>query len=331
MTKQQSFTSLVGLIALVGTTLVGPTVASAGQPAEPSGSPPPPSGPPGFEAAPEAPPATPPATPGEVAPTPQPTQPQPAPSSTPPAYPAPVPTTAPPPQPVAAPPAGQPATPPVSNPVAPPTAASAAPVADAAPGTDGPNYTERSARFGAVVGVRFCGQSDWCGSDGLKAGPTARGALGYRLKPYLEIGADLGFALQPVDVPEGDARGLSWSLAGYLLAYPWRSGIWHPYVGLGVGVNQDRLRYSYEGEQDQTWWTRGLVRASLGLDVFVTDRIAIGPRIDYDLQFSGKICDESTDIKKDCVSFSDVDGGGDFPRWLVIGLGLKTKLGGKRK
>lgn len=188
-----------------------------------------------------------------------------------------------------------------------------------------------------MLGARFCLQDDICGrSDGeTRLGGTLRGVLDFRIHKYVAIGASLGLAVHNIDAGEGArARATSCNLLAQLTVYPWAKGIWHPFVGVGFGFNQDRARVTLTDEDDykfQDWTNRGVARLSAGLDIFVKDRLSIGPRIDYDLQFAGRVCSEATDVRKDCVSFSDIDADNDdFPRWITFGLDLKGRFGNKK-
>ena len=190
--------------------------------------------------------------------------------------------------------------------------------------------------MGGLLGARFCLQDDSCGDEGgTKVGATLQGQVGVRVHKYLEVGGVLGLAMHGIDT-DGDediekARTTSVNLLAYLNVYPWSKGIWHPYIGVGVGFNQDRSRFTYSDDKFQDWTNRGLIRASLGLDIMVTEKLSVGPRLDYDLQFIGKVCSESSDSKKDCVSFSDIDDDGfDWPRWITFGAALKGHFGAKK-
>ena len=197
-------------------------------------------------------------------------------------------------------------------------------------------FARPGVKLGALLGVRGCTQ-DGCGSGDyeVRAGPVVRGLFEYRFHPYIGLGGELGFGYHKVGTEGGEkAFGTSLNLAAMVFAYPLPRTRFDPFVGLGFGFNQDRQRYEeQEGDRFQDWTNRGLLRASLGLDVFVIDRLTVGPRLDYHLQFAGKICSEATTVRKDCVSFSDVDDDfkDELPRWIVFGVQMKYRLGGKKQ
>lgn len=147
---------------------------------------------------------------------------------------------------------------------------------------------------------------------------------------------ELGASYHRINGGDGfRAFASSWSLAALVIAYPLAFTRWDPYVGLGVGFNQDRERYIADegGDRFQSWSNRGELRLALGLDVFINDIISLGPRFDYGAQFAGKLCDEATDSRKDCIGVSELEAEirDEAPRWFVLGLQFKAHFGGKKR
>lgn len=191
---------------------------------------------------------------------------------------------------------------------------------------------------GALLGIRACTQRV-CGrsEDRIRAGAVGRALFELRFHRNVGVEAELGASYHRIDGGEGfRAFASSWSLAAVVMAYPLAFTRFDPYVGLGVGFNQDRTRYIDEEVDDrfQSWSNRGELRLALGLDVFLNDTITLGPRLDYGAQFAGKFCDEATNSKKDCVGFGEIDDDefrAEIPRWIVVGLQFKAHFGGKKQ
>lgn len=216
----------------------------------------------------------------------------------------------------------------------PTTVQTTAPVATpGAPSAESSPQLRGGVAVGGLLGIRGCTQ-DSCGSGDyeLRAGPVIRGAFELRFHRHIGVGGELGFGYHKLGASDGESGfNTSVNLAAMMFAYPLARTRWDPFVGLGFGFNQDRQRLEDDdGDRFQDWTNRGLLRASLGLDIFVTRTLTVGPRLDYHLQFAGKICTEASDIRKDCVSVSDIDGDfkSELPRWIVFGVQLKTRFGG---
>jgi hypothetical protein len=202
-------------------------------------------------------------------------------------------------------------------------------------------YRRLGAMLGGNLGTRFCLQSlcDPVGEDGLGGGvgigAAARLQFEYRFIPYIALAVHANLAFHRVNRlgagNDDPTLTVKERLLGYgaligVTAYPLPFSRVDPYVGLGFGVQQDRERTSETSPmgllRTQTWKTRPMMRLSFGIDFFVTKKFSLGPRIDLDRMFLGRVCSEATSVQKACeaVQRSEKD---SEPRWITFGIDLK--------
>jgi hypothetical protein len=177
---------------------------------------------------------------------------------------------------------------------------------------------------GGDFGLRACvtdscrarTDSDFANQDVIRPGASLRASVTYRFIPYLSAGAELEFALHGLKyrVEETDRAFLfTTDLVAILYGHPLAFSRWDPFVGFGIGYEEDVVRkdltvYDANGTTfdaevyDRT--RRGVFRFALGLDVFVTERLTVGPRFNIDRQFSGKKCTETTWDEENCYSIA---------------------------
>lgn len=189
--------------------------------------------------------------------------------------------------------------------------------------------------------MRFCvtdlcrARGEYEGGDRIGGGGGLRVLAGYRFIPYLAAALDVGVAGQRVAAESSSttrASVFSWNVAASVLVYPLAFSRFDPYVGIGVGYNEDIQRTNVDEDayserfRDRT--RRGLVRASLGVDIYVKPRLSLGPRLDYERHFAGKLCFESTTSPEECDKVDKLSSSErrDLPRWIVIGFSLTAHL-----
>jgi hypothetical protein len=223
-------------------------------------------------------------------------------------------------------------------------------------------------------GVSGCGgDGDWCNGEhwfafgvpeasgeitGIFAresrpGPSIVLEAGYRPVRLFEalIFLQSTYRPQQINVPAMSTVGktmafdVSAGLAGLLR--PLGYSRFDPFVGFGVGVGHHRARATFtsqEGiERDYAeTLTRALFRTTLGLDIFIVERFALGPRFDYDFFAGGRLCDhqkrkdpgvpevtrDECQSARDLNALSEVEGGKgparQLPQFWRFSLDLRT-------
>ncbi len=248
---------------------------------------------------------------------------------------------APAPAPVAAP---APAPAPVAAPAPSAAPAAATPPAPAPP-PDSP-FNRRGFILRAAVGIANC-LGDFCDDDEIrtKIGPGALFELGYRPIEQISFGVGVQASTLKIDVDTDpgvnvDARAIMVSPLGFFFVHPVKNSRLDPYAGVGVGWSMIRESFESESEtdtpdfegapsdSDTTTYTlkRGTARLTAGLDVYVSERVALGPRFDIFLGFGGEVCvDDGMDEECDDVDDAfDNDEEEELPRNWMFGLNLSA-------
>ncbi len=236
-----------------------------------------------------------------------------------------------------APPQSQPAPAPVAAPAPTP-----APAAQPLPEPE-PPYNRRGFVLRAAAGISNC-LGDFCDDDDLrvKIGPAATFELGYRPIEHISFGAGVSLARSKIDVdtgsegPEVDASAVMLSPLAFFFVHPVKNHRLDPYGGVGVGWQLYRSKFEvdsvsdFEGGsgRDETTFTlkRGTARITGGLDIYVAERVAIGPRFDLFLGFGGEACQDDGD-DEECDDVDDVfdnDEEEELPRHWIFGLNLSA-------
>ncbi len=163
----------------------------------------------------------------------------------------------------------------------------------------------------AGAGLVQCGQ-DLC--DSIPMGGLARLDIGYRIGLY-SIYATIDGGGGVLDLPEFDddegavtniGGGLSFLYVGAGMAvHPVDLGRVDPFVGVTLGYSRVEQRFRSDERSIDTLYSRGAVAPSMGLEVYVTNRIAIGPRFDVVLPFGGSLCQRSDGLQE-CVNTVDI-------------------------
>jgi hypothetical protein len=182
-----------------------------------------------------------------------------------------------------------------------------------APASAPPSFHRRGGVLRFSPGTRFCSTAS---CEAIKPGVSMLAMGGWRPIPYLVVGGEFGFGYNTAGA---GGHLLGWSAVGLALVHPLDRPRIDPYFGVGIGFNQDR--------GDGVEFNRGLVRISLGLDVFVTKRVSLGVRYDVDRQFQGKVCGFGG-----CFKVANVPAlRSQLPQWYVASASLKIALGKVRK
>lgn len=127
------------------------------------------------------------------------------------------------------------------------------------------------------------------------ARPAAIGrfSFGYRL-PAVEFVLDTSIAgsrfVAPHDFGAEKGRQTFWDLTVGVRWYPVQHHRFEPYVGLGIGAFRLRWRSEAGSVRAEDVMTRGLLRASVGLDIRIGKHFALGPRYDHGWPFAGEEC-----------------------------------------
>ena len=195
----------------------------------------------------------------------------------------------------------------------------------------------------AAAGISNC-LGDFCDDDDLrvKVGPAATLELGYRPIEYISFGGGVSVARSKIDVdtgadgPQVDASGVMVSPLAFFFVHPVKNHRLDPYGGVGVGWQLYRSKFEvdsvsdFEGgsSSDETTFTlkRGTARLTGGLDIYVAERVAIGPRFDLFLGFGGEACQDDG-VDEECDDVDDVfdnDEEEELPRHWIFGLNLSA-------
>jgi hypothetical protein len=225
--------------------------------------------------------------------------------------------------------------------------------------------------LGVTLGATGCDTGDFCAGrgywartvdDGMQVGTFAQRPrvgpgfgleMGVRPIPYVEAVAFASFGYHPTALtlppsfPAGDPFTMTAAGGLSVFARPVAFTRWDPFVGVGLGYHTYRSRVDFTrgaglktqiGERAM----RMLVRASVGLHVFVARQVAIGPRLDYDVLVGGQYCNTLEQVQADgtiqdaggCNDIRQLLGNTDpegdraagFPRFWRAGLDLRITL-----
>lgn len=200
-------------------------------------------------------------------------------------------------------------------------------------------FDRKGFAVGGGVGLRTCftdrctATGDFINSDIVRAGPGFRLAASYRFIPYVSVGLEVNLAAHGMRYRFEDTQSaffFSWSAMPLIFVHPLAFSRWDPFVGLGVGIEQDINRTDFGESLDsvkvRTQTRRGVLRVALGLDIYVGKQLAVGPRVDIDRQFAGSFCVEQTHVRQECESIrGEIDASvrRQLPHWTTFGVDIK--------
>lgn len=161
------------------------------------------------------------------------------------------------------------------------------------------------------TGLTHCGQR-LC--DSIPMGGMARLDVGYRAGFYsLWVTVDGGGGRLDVASFEDDdglVSGIHGSLTfmqtgvGFSL-HPVDLGRVDPHIGLGLGYSRVEQRFRADQRSYDLVYRRGGVMPSFGLDVYLTRRVALGPRADVVFPFAGSRCLRASG-QEECLNTVDI-------------------------
>lgn len=176
---------------------------------------------------------------------------------------------------------------------------------------------DRIGVLGAMsVGIEGCGQP-LCSL--IPIGGIGRFELGWRYKWVAPV-VSLSIGGAPLDLPEdagvtpdgapaeAEAAMRFFDVGVGLQAFPITVGRIDPFFRLGVGYSRVALVAHDDDVEYRGRYSRGAVMLGGGLSIFVTPRVAVGPRFDAVLPFAGKFCAdiEADDDRHDCTKIGDM-------------------------
>jgi hypothetical protein len=239
----------------------------------------------------------------EPAPTPEPepvSAPEPA-SASEPAPPEPTPT----PEPASTP---EPVDDPTRAPDLPPTTT---PVAPATPPHPQESEFNRAGGLGALgLGVTNCGQADCF--DMVIAG-LGHIEFGYRFGvAAIVLASSLGGTKTslPAEYAQIEGNAVFFDVGAGVELFPVRKGRVDPFIAATVGYSRMRWKFMNGAESSRAWYSRGAVRLGTGLNIYLSDILALGPRVDLTLPFGGELCSVDVDGNRGCDSISGLIGQG---------------------
>ena len=199
----------------------------------------------------------------------------------------------------------------LAAPTSPPRGASAPGGPNTPPPGPWPGWKRRGLVLRGSTGLVQCGQ-DVC--DTIPIGGLARFTFGYRIGLYsIHLSVDGGGA--PLSVADfADADGSVTNIRGDLTffsvgagmnVHPVDLGRVDPFVGLTLGYSRVAQRFSSDQRAIDTIYGRAGVTPSVGMDVYVAPRIAVGPRFDVLFPFGGSLC-QREDGQENCVNTVDL-------------------------
>jgi len=179
-----------------------------------------------------------------------------------------------------------------------------------------PNVTRRGGQWGVMLGGSACipGQSKCRRDDIQDGGITIDGKtkpsfglgaeLGYRLKPWMYIGAqyNLGFFNTEYEITGANGYKRAYQHSIYGVVRPILP-VWRFDFGLGVGPGFSRQAFTVSGggKKDKDYSQGFSFLISPSIDIWVARRIFIGAKVDLLLNGHGKLCrdrDNTTTCQK---------------------------------
>ncbi len=193
---------------------------------------------------------------------------------------------------------------------------------------EGPKIERRGGQWSVTAGGSACvpGQAA-CGRDTTSDGITvdgstrpslaAGGELGYRINPYVFVGASYRFGMFDMSMVNADglpySTGYQHSIYGVVRpSVP----LWRFDLGLSLGPGYSRQVFRLPNT-DRDYSAGFSLMIGPVLDLFVSDRVFVGARADLLLNTQGKICQSRSDTTT-CYSASG-DGPGPVHQ-VIFGL-----------
>jgi hypothetical protein len=174
-------------------------------------------------------------------------------------------------------------------------------------------WNDRGVTLSFGVGLGGCGEG-FCAENPVAI--VARGALGYRLPRLAFVGTVAGGGGPRTNLP-GAMRMLGIDVGVEVI--PTGPGKIEPYLGVALGymrvTQTSALSEPGQPESDfKIFFSRGGVRATVGLPFRVGPRWSMGPRFDYTWGFAGGLCGADS-FGRDCDSVAstldDIAGSSD--------------------
>jgi len=184
--------------------------------------------------------------------------------------------------------------------------AAAALLATAGVSTDAearPNIRRKGGQFGVMLGGSACipGKAE-CSRDAVTDGGVSvdgdtrgslglGGELGYRFNQYVFVGAAYNLGFFDTDYttsgPSTYERGYQNSVYGVVRP---TLPVWRFDFGLGVGAGFSRQTFKWDSGDDKDYSQGFSVLLSPTIDIFVSQRIFIGAKLDMLLNAHGRTC-----------------------------------------
>jgi hypothetical protein len=199
--------------------------------------------------------------------------------------------------------------------------------------------------LGGGVGLEVCYTSS-CSNNGrsMGLGPQFAAEIGGRPWPFLGFVVAGTASVHPLQMPvgssnlKGSAVGLT-ATAGARV-YPIQLNALDPWVGVLFGYHHYNESASDDASvtdfNTQRQLRRFVTRLQLGLDIFLTERISIGPYVSFDIDHSykGVECTKTGAMGANCSrlhepSISDPPGAvapGDQPKFISLGALFQAHL-----
>jgi hypothetical protein len=171
-------------------------------------------------------------------------------------------------------------------------------------------FNRRGGLLGLGLGVTNCGQSDCF--DIIVAG-LGHFEIGYRFGvPAIVVASSLaGTKLSfPSEYPQLEGDAIFFDVGAGVELFPVRQGRVDPFIAATLGYSRMRWKISDGAETVRAWYSRGAVRLGTGLDIYLSDILALGPRVDITLPFAGELCSVDVYENRECRSIRDVIGEG---------------------
>jgi hypothetical protein len=198
--------------------------------------------------------------------------------------------------------------------------------------------------LGAGLGLELCYTSS-CSSDGRSVGlgPVLSAEIGGRPWPFLGFLAAGTFSAHPLQMPVGskDLSGSAQSFTGTagVRVYPIQLNALDPWVGVLFGYHHYTERASDDTAvtdfNSERQLRRLVTRLQVGLDIFLNERMSIGPYVSFDFSHDfGLECTKVGGNGANCTklhepSISDPPGAvapSDQPKFISLGALFQARL-----